>query len=143
MNVEMPEGAGNDEYILAFDEVVVPLVSRFAPDFIIFSCGFDAYYKEKNIGLTLDSEGYHQMTSKISSVFHGPMVFLMEGGYHDFNGQLCHSVLNSLHGKPNPFNDSLEISSYKLNQKKQIFVDTQKKIEESKKHNPIFSLQVS
>jgi len=143
MNVEMPEGAGNDEYALAFDEVVVPLVSQFAPEFIIFSCGFDAYYKEKNIGLTLDSEGYHQMTSKMRSIFHGPMVFLMEGGYHDFNGQLCHSVLNSLHGKPNPVSDSLEISSYKLNQKKQIFADTQKKIGESKKYNPAFSLQVS
>ncbi|WMW23167.1 histone deacetylase [Methanolobus mangrovi] len=143
MNVEMPEGAGNDEYMLAFDEVVIPMVNRFAPDYIIVSCGFDAYYKEKNIGLTLDSEGYHQMTSKMRSVFHGPMVFLMEGGYHDFNGQLCHSVLSSLHEKPNPVSDSLQISSYKLNQKKQIFADTQKKIEESKKHNPILSLQVS
>jgi hypothetical protein len=71
------------------------------------------------------------------------MVFLMEGGYHDFNGQLCHSVLNSLHGKPNPVNDRQEISSYKLNQNKQIFADTQKKIEESKRSNPTLSLQVS
>ncbi|WP_094226555.1 histone deacetylase family protein [Methanolobus psychrotolerans] len=143
MNVEMPEGAGNDEYMLAFDEVVVPLVGHFAPEFIIFSCGFDAYYQEKNIGLTLDSEGYHQMTSKIRSVFHGPMVFLMEGGYHDFNGQLCHSVLSSLHGKPNPVSDRQGISSYKMNLQKQIFADTQKKIAESKKNSPILSLQVS
>ncbi|WP_342305245.1 histone deacetylase [Methanolobus sp. ZRKC5] len=143
LNVEMPEGSGNDEYMLAFDETIVPMISQFAPEIIIFSCGFDAYYREKNIGLMLDSDGYHQMTTKVCSVFSGPMVFLMEGGYHDFNGQLCHSVLSSLHGNPNPVSDRQEISSYKMNQQKQIFAATQKKIEESKKHSPILSLQVS
>ncbi len=142
LNVEMPEGSGNDEYMLVFDETIVPMISQFAPEIIIFSCGFDAYYKEKNIGLMLDSDAYHQMTTKVRSVFSGPMVFLMEGGYHDFNGQLCHSVLSSLHGNPNPVNDRQEISSYKINQQKQIFAATQKKIEESKKHSSILSLQV-
>ncbi|MDY0386246.1 MAG: histone deacetylase [Methanolobus sp.] len=142
LNVEIPEGSGNDEYMLAFDEIIVPMISHFAPEIIIFSCGFDAYYKEKNIGLMLDSDAYHQMTRKVSSVFSGPMVFLMEGGYHNFNGQLCHSVLSSLHRKPNPVNDRQEISSYKINQQKQIFAATQKKVEESKKHSPILSLQV-
>ncbi|WP_292469286.1 histone deacetylase [Methanolobus sp.] len=143
INVEMPEGAGNEEYMMAFDEAILPLIRHFAPEVIIFSCGFDAYYREKNIGLTLDSDGYHHMTSKVLSVFNGPMVFLMEGGYHDFNGQLCHSVLNALHGKPNPVSDRQEISSYKQNLKKQIFADTQKKVEESKKTNPVLSSQVS
>ncbi len=143
MNVEMPAGSGNDEYMLAFDEVVVPLVSRFSPEFIIFSCGFDAYYQEKNVGLSLDSEGYHRMTSKISSVFKGPMVFLLEGGYHDFNGHLCHSVLSSLHGQINPVSDRQQMSSYQQNQQKQIFEETIKKVAESKKNNPLFSLKVS
>ncbi|WP_407356212.1 histone deacetylase [Methanolobus sp. WCC5] len=142
MNVEMPSGAGNDEYALAFDEVVVPLIRHFSPEFMIISCGFDAYYQEKNVGLELDSQGYHQMTSKIREVFGGPMVFIMEGGYHDFNGQLCHSVLSSLHGRPNPVNDHQEISSYRQNQRKQVFSETLKKVEESKKNSPVLSLRV-
>ncbi|WP_340817993.1 histone deacetylase [Methanolobus sp. WCC4] len=143
LNVEMPEGSGNEEYMLAFDEAIIPMIRHFSPDFLIVSCGFDAYYKEKNIGLALDSEGYHQLTTKVRSVFDGPMVFLMEGGYHDSNGQLCHSVLNSLHGKPNPVSDRQEMSSYKVTQQKQIFEQTKKKVEESKKHSPVLSSQVS
>jgi len=142
LNVEMPEGSGNEEYIHAFDEVIVPMIRNFSPDFLIVSCGFDAYYKEKNIGLALDSDGFHQLTTKVRSAFTGPMVFLMEGGYHDFNGQLCHSVLSSLHGQPNPVNDRQEMSSYKMTQQKQIFAETQKKVEESKKNSPALCSQV-
>ncbi|SFM34008.1 histone deacetylase family protein [Methanolobus profundi] len=142
LNVEMPEGSGNGEYMMAFDEAIVPMIRHFSPDFLIVSCGFDAYHKEKNIGLTLDSDGYHQMTEKVRTAFSGPMVFLMEGGYHDQNGQLCHSVLNSLHGRPNPINDRLEISSFKLTQQKQIFAAAEKKVNESKKNNPILASQV-
>ncbi len=143
MNVEMPEGSGNDEYMLAFDEVVIPMISQFAPDVIICSCGFDGYYKEKSVGLNLDSMGYHQMTSGLHSVFKGPMVFLLEGGYHDSNGHLCHSVLSSLQGKPNPVNDAQEISSYKLNLQKKVFEDTQKNIEALKKHHPLLFSKVA
>lgn len=143
MNVEMPEGSSNDEYMLAFDEVVLPMVEHFNPDFIILSCGFDAHYQEMNIGLELDSDGYHQMTAKLHSVFKGPIVFLLEGGYHDFNGQLCHSVLSSLQGRPNPVNDKQQTSSYKRNQQKQIFEEARKKVAESKRNHPVFSSQVA
>ncbi|AFV22687.1 histone deacetylase superfamily [Methanolobus psychrophilus R15] len=137
VNVEMPPGSGDAEYMFAFDEVVVPLIESFSPGFIICSCGFDAYYKEKNVGLSLTSEGFHEMTSKVRSVHNGNFVLLMEGGYHDFNGQLCHSVLNALEGKPNPVHDALEVSSFKQNQQKQIFAETMSKVSEVKKVIPM------
>jgi acetoin utilization deacetylase AcuC-like enzyme len=137
MNVEMPAGSRNEEYLYAFDEAVIPMVEHFNPDFIVLSCGFDAHYHEMNIGLELDSDAYHQMTAKLHSVFKGPIAFLLEGGYHDFNGQLCHSVLSSLHGSPNPVHDQQEISSFKQNQQKQIFEEVQKKVAETKSHHPV------
>jgi acetoin utilization deacetylase AcuC-like enzyme len=141
MNVEMPAGSSNEEYLYAFDETVLPMVEHFNPDFIVLSCGFDAHYHEMNIGLELDSDAYHQMTAKLHSVFKGPIAFLLEGGYHDFNGQLCHSVLSSLHGKPNPVKDKQEITSFKQNQQKQIFAEVQKKVAETKSHHPVLLSQ--
>jgi acetoin utilization deacetylase AcuC-like enzyme len=137
VNVEMPPGSGDAEYMFVFDEVVLPLIESFSPGFIVCSCGFDAYYKEKNVGLNLTSEGFHGMTSKVRSVHNGNFVLLMEGGYHDFNGQLCHSVLNALEGKPNPVHDALEVSSFKQNQQKQIFAETMSKVSEVKKVIPM------
>jgi acetoin utilization deacetylase AcuC-like enzyme len=139
VNVEMPPGAGNAEYMLAFDEVVIPLIERFSPGFIVCSCGFDAYYREKNVGLNLTSEGFHGMAAKVRSAHNGNLVLLMEGGYHDFNGQLCHSVLSALEGKPNPVSDVPEISSFKQNQQKRIFEETVSKLEEVKRSIPMLS----
>lgn len=132
VNVEMPVGAGDEDYELAFGEVVMPLIKSFAPEFVICSCGFDAYYKEKNIGLSLTSEGFYKMTSMLRSLYKKNFVLMMEGGYHDFNGQLCHSVLSALLGEENPVKDKPEISSFKRNQQKQILAETKKKLEELK-----------
>ncbi|TGC08683.1 histone deacetylase family protein [Methanolobus halotolerans] len=132
VNVEMPVGAGDEEYSLAFEEVVIPLVKSFAPEFIICSCGFDAYYKEKNIGMSLTSDGFHKMTSMIRTLYQKNFVLLMEGGYHDFNGQLCHSVLSALLEEPNPVSDRPAISSFKKNQQRQVLMDTKMKIAEVK-----------
>jgi acetoin utilization deacetylase AcuC-like enzyme len=137
VNIEMPPGSGDAEYMFAFDEVVVPLIESFSPGFIICSCGFDAYYKEKNVGLNLTSEGFYGMASKVKSVHNGNFVLLMEGGYHDLNGQLCHSVLSALEGKPNPVHDPLEVSSFKQNQQKQIFAEVMNKVSEVKKVIPM------
>jgi acetoin utilization deacetylase AcuC-like enzyme len=137
VNVEMPQGAGDEEYLFTFDEVVVPLIERFEPEFIICSCGFDAHHKEKNVGLNLTSEGFHGMASRLRSAYHGGIVLLMEGGYHDFNGQLCHSVLSALQGKPNPVTDQLVHSSYRQDQQKRIFTETMAKVAEVKKVIPL------
>jgi len=139
VNVEMPAGAGDDEYIFAFDEIVLPLMDSFHPEFIICSCGFDAYHKEKNIGMEMTSTGYYQMTSRVASKFSNNFVLLMEGGYHDFNGQLCHSVLSALMGMPNPIDDQLQVSSFKADQQKKIFKQTQAKVDELKRMIPILS----
>lgn len=139
VNVEMPPGAGDEEYVFAFDEIVMPLIDKYSPEFIICSCGFDAHYKEKNIGLNMTSEGYYQMSLRIASKFPNNFVLLMEGGYHDFNGQLCHSVLSALMGKPNPVQDSPQVSSFKLDLQKNIFEQTRVKVAELKKMIPMLS----
>jgi acetoin utilization deacetylase AcuC-like enzyme len=127
-NVEMPMGAGDEEYAFAFDEFVLPVMRRFSPDFVICSCGFDAYYKEQHIKLNLTSAGYHMMTQKVMSVMNGNFVLVMEGGYHKFNGHLAHVVINSLLGLPDPISDTLKTTEYERNQQKAVMKETEKKI---------------
>ena len=127
-NVEMPVGAGDEEYAFAFDELVMPLLHSFSPDFVICSCGFDAYYKEEHIKLNLTSAGYHMMAKKIMSVMNGNFVLVMEGGYHKFNGHLTHVVINSLLGLPDPIADTLKTTEYERNQQKLVMNETEKKI---------------
>lgn len=133
VNIEMPVGCGDEEYKLAFDEVLLPLIERFSPNFVICCCGFDGHYKEHNTKLKLTSEGYYQMMNDVSSVVHGNLVLLAEGGYHKFNGQLSHSVINALLGKPNPIDDLPSMSNYERHTQKKIFKEAERKISDVKK----------
>ena len=133
VNVEMPAECGDGEYKLVFDEVILPLIERFSPNFVICCCGFDGHYKEHNTRLNLTSEGYYQMMNDVASVVSGNLVLLAEGGYHKFNGQLSHSVINALLGKPNPIDDKLSVSNYKRHAQKKIYKEVERKISEVKK----------
>ena len=39
MNIPLPAGSGNEEYALAFEEIVEPAVRGFEPDLLIVSAG--------------------------------------------------------------------------------------------------------
>ena len=132
VNIEMPAECGDDEYKLAFDEVILPLIKHFSPNFVICCCGFDGHYKEHNTKLKLTSKGYYQMMDDVSSVVHGNLVLLAEGGYHKFNGQLTHSVINALLGKPNPIDDLPSMTNYERRSQKKIFEAAERKISEVK-----------
>jgi acetoin utilization protein AcuC len=56
VNIPMPVLAGGDEYDLALDEIVLPLVDEFKPQLIIRNGGSDPLYTDilTNLGLTLD-----------------------------------------------------------------------------------------
>ena len=43
LNIPLPPGATGDVYLRAFDEVIAPVVERFAPTWLIVSAGFDAH----------------------------------------------------------------------------------------------------
>ncbi len=53
-----PHYSGDDDYIYAWNEVVLPIVAQFKPDVIIVSAGFDGFHGD---GLT---------TLRLSEVFY-------------------------------------------------------------------------
>ncbi|WP_083812315.1 histone deacetylase [Methanosalsum zhilinae] len=137
-NIEMPQGSGDEEYIMAFEEVIMPLINRFSPDFVICCCGFDGYYQEKNNKLKLTAEGYYQIGRILRNDLAVDFVLLLEGGYHRFNGQLCHSILSSLLGRKNPIDETDIFSRYELGIQKKIYQKAQKNIADVKE---LFSIK--
>ncbi len=43
LNIPLPAGSGDDEYLRAFEELVEPAVARFEPELVLVSAGFDAH----------------------------------------------------------------------------------------------------
>ncbi|OMO91968.1 Histone deacetylase superfamily [Corchorus capsularis] len=75
-------GVGDNDYIFAFQHVVLPIASKFAPDFTIISAGFDAARGDPLGCCDVTPAGYAQMTSMLSALSGGKLLVILEGGYN-------------------------------------------------------------
>ncbi len=83
INAAWPAGAGGDVYRRLFIEMVVPRLRRFAPHWILVSCGFDAHHLDPLAGLRLTEGDYHFMAARLLEVVPPNRVLLfLEGGYN-------------------------------------------------------------
>lgn len=85
INVPMPAGCGDLEYLGVVERIVVPAAIGFAPDLIVVSCGFDAHAADPLASMELSGEGYAAMASILRSLAdmlcEGRIVYVLEGGY--------------------------------------------------------------
>ena len=82
VNVPFPPGTEGDPYRLAVDEVVAPLVERFAPTWLLLSAGFDAHRADPLTNLGLTSGDYADLTARLAALVPpGRVVAFLEGGY--------------------------------------------------------------
>jgi acetoin utilization deacetylase AcuC-like enzyme len=85
VNVPMRAGSGNEEYLASFRDIVLPAAHAFGPEFVLVSAGYDAHRDDPLASISVDEEGYAQMTRALSGLADehcaGRMVCLLEGGY--------------------------------------------------------------
>lgn len=85
MNIPFLPGATDDDYRAAFDDRVIPALSRYAPQFMLVSAGFDAHEQDPLGNLALGDESYGWMTRELVALAErhagGRMVSVLEGGY--------------------------------------------------------------
>ena len=105
INIPLSYGMKDDDYIYAFQEVLVPISNLFKPDMVLVSAGFDAYHDDPLGGMSVTEEGYSAMTGiilEISRKHCGSMaLFALEGGY-DLPGlaSSAKAVITKMKGDP-------------------------------------------
>jgi acetoin utilization deacetylase AcuC-like enzyme/formylglycine-generating enzyme required for sulfatase activity len=86
LNVPLPRGAGDDEVLKAYNEVLKPAALAFRPDFVLVSCGFDSHVNDTLGRMAITSEGFGKMTRILKEIAaetaKGRLVSMMEGGYN-------------------------------------------------------------
>ncbi len=83
VNLPLPAGTGGDVYSAAFERVVMPVLGRFEPDWLLVSAGFDAHEDDPLAELRLVSSDYGRMAARICAEFPpGQTTVFLEGGYH-------------------------------------------------------------
>jgi acetoin utilization deacetylase AcuC-like enzyme len=85
VNIPLPAGCGDAEYLQVFNEIVLPSAERFEPDWILVSAGFDPHRRDPLGGMAVTEQGFGVMAGMLSQLADrhsgGKMAFLLEGGY--------------------------------------------------------------
>jgi len=86
VNFPMAAGWGDEEYLRAFNEVLVPVARRFQPQLILVSAGFDAHWADHLAMMRVSVKGFAQMAMILkelaAGLCQGRLVFTLEGGYN-------------------------------------------------------------
>jgi acetoin utilization deacetylase AcuC-like enzyme len=85
VNAPLPPGVGSDEFRAAFDEIVLPSLERFSPEFVFVSAGFDAHAADPLASLRLHEDDFAWATRRLCDIAArhcaGRVVSALEGGY--------------------------------------------------------------
>ncbi|UCD21420.1 MAG: histone deacetylase [Chloroflexota bacterium] len=86
VNFPMDASWGDDEYLRAFNEILVPIARRFQPQLILVSAGFDAHWADQLAMMKVSIKGFAQMVMILkelaAELCQGRLVFTLEGGYN-------------------------------------------------------------
>jgi acetoin utilization deacetylase AcuC-like enzyme len=130
INVEMPRGSGDKDYLKVFNELILPLYDKFDPDFVIGCNGFDSHHSDPYTDLQLTANGYYEFCKIFRKKMFGKMVILMEGGYNPYMGELAHTLVNGLLGLPIPCDDKYHSLTHKLVSSEKTSLILDKKLKE-------------
>ena len=84
VNIPLPPGATGDVVRCALDEVAQPVIDRFAPDWVLVSCGFDAHRADPLGELSLSTGDFAQLARMVRAYAprSGRLALFLEGGYN-------------------------------------------------------------
>ncbi|MGH7828186.1 MAG: histone deacetylase family protein [Candidatus Binatia bacterium] len=85
INIPLPAGCGDGEYLQVFNDIVLPSAEKFEPEWILVSAGFDPHRRDPLGGMGVTEEGFAQMARRLLRLADryadGRIAFLLEGGY--------------------------------------------------------------
>lgn len=84
-NAPLAPYAGSEEFRDAIEEIVLPAIERFKPEFLFISAGFDAHRADPLAALELETEDFAWVTEQLCALAAaqcgGRVVSTLEGGY--------------------------------------------------------------
>ncbi|MDD3776237.1 MAG: histone deacetylase [Actinomycetota bacterium] len=86
LNFPFAPGTGQDCYLYALDQVVVPLMLKFCPQLVLVSAGYDSHAEDHLSSLKLTESSYNKIMKVVSSLSRicsrGRLGIFLEGGYN-------------------------------------------------------------
>lgn len=85
LNFPLPAGTADSTFVPIYSRIVSSVLSRFCPELILVSTGFDAHFDDPLGGLVLTEAGYASVAASLILAAEqscgGKICFILEGGY--------------------------------------------------------------
>jgi acetoin utilization protein AcuC len=85
LNVPLERGTGDAEYLRCLDEIVLPYVAGYRPDFLIVQIGVDTHRGDPLVRMALSAGVYRQIALRLHALAHdlcgGRLLAVAGGGY--------------------------------------------------------------
>jgi len=86
VNLPLPAYAGDRNFSLVTEKVLIPLVQLRKPEMLFVSAGFDSHWQDPLTNMGLSTRGFynlaHNLVALAETYCNGKIVFVLEGGYH-------------------------------------------------------------
>jgi acetoin utilization deacetylase AcuC-like enzyme len=80
INIPLPAGSADEDYLRAFDRIVDPAVRAFEPELVLVSAGFDAHVDDPLAGMRVTADGFRELALRTAAL--APRIAaVLEGGY--------------------------------------------------------------
>lgn len=113
VNVPLPRGQGDADYLWIFRKLLEPLALEYNPDFILVSAGFDICHGDSLGGMSVTEQGCANLTRVLMNIADrcckGRLAATLEGGYNTtMMTRSAKTVLNEMSGKNLTTDEELE-----------------------------------
>jgi acetoin utilization deacetylase AcuC-like enzyme len=84
LNLPVPAGSGEEEWLSLVEHVVLPAARAFEPDLVLVSAGFDAHRADPLAGCRLETESFGELARQVRELAAQravPLGVILEGGY--------------------------------------------------------------
>jgi len=136
VNIPFPFRVDDKIYLEAVNQIVVPIVRQYKPQFILVSAGFDGHYSDPVGELALSTfsyvETFEKTLSFASEVCDGKVVAVLEGGYSQkFLGTIAAAVISKMSGATYSFKDRQQTATPKIRKRAEEILNEVKDIQSS------------
>ncbi|MGQ9475687.1 MAG: histone deacetylase family protein [Actinomycetota bacterium] len=86
VNFPLPARTGEEVYLSAFEQVIIPLALRYQPELVLVSAGYDGHFSDPLCSMLLRSTSYAEMAARLkrlaAETCGGRLLVCLEGGYN-------------------------------------------------------------
>jgi len=134
VNIPFPFRINDQIYFKAFNQIVVPIIQQYKPQFILVSTGFDNHYTDPVASLSLSALSYVEISRKVlelaSKFCAGKLVAILEGGYSlRFLGKTAAAVIARMAEAPYFIKDKRPVASPKIRKQAERIIEEVKRFQ--------------